>query len=120
MVLLVCFEKDDTLEKIQKAIHKIFNLRIFEDPLTHKMNLNISQVEGAAFLCISQFTLAWDGSGGHRPGFERAMPPQKAEEFFNIFCTELTKLAPVEKGQFGADMLVSIENDGPVTISLQF
>lgn len=122
MVLLVCMERGD-LENpkvdLSKVAQKIINLRIFTDPETGKMNQNLSQSEGE-ILCISQFTLSWDGKKGNRPSFDNSMEPAKAEEYFNQFCEELSKEASVSKGVFGASMQVSLINDGPVTFSLNF
>ncbi len=119
MVLLICFEKEDTLETIKQAVTKIGNLRIFEDSESGKMSNDIRQNHGQ-FLAISQFTLSWDGRKGNRPGFERSMKPQKASSFFDVFCENLQIFAPVRKGIFAAEMQVDIKNDGPVTFCLNF
>ena len=74
LLLLVCFEQGDTDDALTKAIDKITKLRIFDDA-EGKMNLDIPQVKGE-ILSVSQFTLSWDGTGGHRPSFEKSMPPQ--------------------------------------------
>jgi D-tyrosyl-tRNA(Tyr) deacylase len=98
---------------------KILNLRIFEDD-KGKMNLNISQVNGA-ILSISQFTLSWDGKKGHRPSFDKSMPPEKAKVYYAIFNKKLADAGiKVERGVFGEQMDVSLINDGPVTFHLEY
>lgn len=119
MVLLVCCEKGDTEESIKKAAEKIQKLRIFEDPDSGKMNQDIIS-RGGQFLAVSQFTLSWNGQKGNRPGFENSMEPEMARKYFDKFCEYLAETAPVQTGEFGAMMKVSIENDGPVTFSLSF
>ncbi len=84
------------------------------------MNLNVTQA-GGEVLSVSQFTLSWDGSGGHRPSFERAMHPGEAR----LMWSEFNKLLRaqdliVKEGRFGAEMKVDILNDGPVTFILEF
>jgi D-tyrosyl-tRNA(Tyr) deacylase len=118
LVLFVCFETGDNEEIIDQAIYKITNLRIFEDD-KEKMMYNVSQVNGQ-ILSISQFTLSWDGSRGHRPSFDKSMNPTEAKLLYAIFNKKLKEIVPVAQGIFGASMLVSIENDGPVTFSLAF
>ncbi len=119
MVLLVCCEKGDTLQIAKKAADKILNLRIFIDPKIERMSHNISQTR-AEILAISQFTLAWDGKKGNRPGFDNSMAPDEAKVLFDQFCDFLAEKTPTKKGVFGAKMLISLENDGPVTFSLNF
>jgi D-aminoacyl-tRNA deacylase len=119
MVLLVCFEKNDSEEVIKKAGDKILALRIFKDPSSGKMSHSLFQSKGQ-ILCISQFTLSWDGSRGNRPGFDNSMEPEKAQQYFSLFCQYLAQSIPVESGVFGADMAVHIKNDGPVTFFLEF
>ena len=122
MVLLVCMEKTDLERKdlsLEKVAQKILNLRIFKDPETGKMNKNIHQ-SGGDILCVSQFTLSWDGKKGNRPSFDNSMEPNKAEKAFNEFCELLKKEVRVSTGVFGASMQVSLTNDGPVTFSLNF
>jgi len=119
MVLLVCCEKGDTKKTAQNASAKILNLRMFNDPEVNRMGLNITQSEGE-ILAISQFTLSWDGKKGNRPGFDNSMPPGEAKELYDYFCELLSAQAKVKKGVFGAKMLISLENDGPVTFSLNF
>ncbi len=119
VVLFVCCEKEDTEELILKASEKIKKLRIFTDPETGKMNLDINQAKGS-YLVVSQFTLSWAGTKGNRPSFDNSMDPEPAEALFNKFCDSLAMTAKVSTGQFGASMKVCIENDGPVTFSFSF
>lgn len=118
MVLLVGFKEDDTSEQIDYLVKKIVNLRIFDDE-NHIMNRSILDTNGS-ILSISQFTLYADTKKGNRPSYVRAMNGEKAISLYNEFNDKLTNLGiNVAKGRFGADMLVSIENDGPVTILLE-
>jgi D-tyrosyl-tRNA(Tyr) deacylase len=119
LLLLVCFEQGDTDEALSKAVDKISKLRIFDDS-EGKMNLDIQSVKGE-ILSVSQFTLSWDGTGGHRPSFEKSMPPQEARLKYALFNRELrNKGTIVKEGRFGAFMKVSLINDGPVTFLLEF
>lgn len=119
LLLLVCFEQGDSDETLQKAVEKVLKLRIFDDE-NGKMNLDITQVKGE-ILSVSQFTLSWDGSGGHRPSFEKSMAPQEARLKYALFNRELrSRGLNVQEGKFGAFMKVSLVNDGPVTFILQF
>lgn len=119
LLLLVCFEQGDTDEALTKAVDKISKLRIFDDS-DGKMNLDIGSIKGE-ILSVSQFTLSWDGTGGHRPSFEKSMPPQEARLKYALFNRELRhKGINVKEGRFGAFMKVSLVNDGPVTFLLEF
>lgn len=118
IVALVCLVEGDDEEKIKKAVHKLANMRIFSDD-AGKMNLDIKQT-GGEILAISQFTLAWDGQKGHRPSFDQAMAPTRAQVLFKIFLDQLREQVPVQTGRFGAHMKVELENDGPVTFFLEF
>ena len=107
---------DDAATSAQLAA-KISKLRIFTDE-AGKMNLSLAQTGGAA-LIVSQFTLAADTSRGNRPGFSAAAPPAKGEALYQQFIADMDALGiPTASGQFGADMQVSLINDGPVTIWL--
>ncbi len=106
----------DTHEDIQKLVKKVCNLRIFPNE-AGKFDKNILQVGGEA-LVVSQFTLAANAKRGNRPDFTAAMAPQEARVLYNLFCEELAKFMPVQRGEFGAMMEVGIINDGPVTIIL--
>lgn len=119
LLLLVCFEQGDEDTSINKAIDKISKLRIFDDQ-DGKMNLDIQQTKGE-ILSVSQFTLSWDGSGGHRPSFEKSMLPQEARLKYALFNRELRSRGfTVKEGKFGAFMKVALINDGPVTFVLDF
>ena len=119
LLLLVCFEQGDDDSSIQKAIDKVTKLRIFDDE-SGKMNLDITAIKGE-ILSVSQFTLSWDGTGGHRPSFEKSMVPQEARLKYALFNRELRQRGlTVKEGKFGAFMKVSLVNDGPVTFNLQF
>ncbi len=117
-LLLTCFEKEDDKATIDKAIYKILNLRIFDDE-DGRMNKNILDVQGE-ILNISQFTLSWNGTKGHRPSFERSMNAQSANLNFEIMTRNFNKSLKCKKGIFGADMKISLVNDGPVTFHLEF
>lgn len=119
LLLLVCFEQGDNDDSLHKAVDKISKLRIFDDA-DGKMNLDIGQAKGE-ILSVSQFTLSWDGSGGHRPSFEKSMQPQEARLKYALFNRELRSRGfTVKEGQFGAFMKVALVNDGPVTFILNF
>lgn len=115
MILFGAYE-NDTSDDVDILAKKVANLRVFCDQ-DDKMNLSILDI-GGEVLAISQFTLCADVKKGNRPSFIRAMEPKKAEEYYNMFCEKLKEqgIKRVEKGIFGADMKVSLVNDGPVTI----
>ena len=115
MLILVCAMQGDTDDKPAQLVAKISKLRIFKDE-AGKMNLSIVDTGGSA-LVVSQFTLAADTSRGNRPGFSAAAAPADGERLYEAFAGEMGKLGiAVETGRFGADMAVSLVNDGPVTI----
>ena len=117
MVLLGVAE-GDTKEQADYLVKKLCNLRVFEDE-NEKMNLALKDVDGE-LLIISQFTLCADCSGGNRPSFIGAEKPEKANKMYEYFCEQCSNNGyKVEKGIFGADMQVSLVNDGPVTIILE-
>lgn len=117
LMVLVGFASDDTTAIIDKMIDKLINLRIFEDE-QGKMNRSLMDVNGS-ILSISQFTLYADCKRGRRPGFTDAARPEIAIPLYDYFNQELKeKGIDVETGIFGADMKVSLLNDGPVTIIL--
>lgn len=117
LLILVCAMPGDTDESGAKLAAKIAKLRIFRDE-AGKMNLSLADAGGSA-LVVSQFTLAADTSRGNRPGFSGACPPDEAERLYERFAADLAALAiPVATGRFGAEMAVSLTNDGPVTIWL--
>lgn len=117
MLLFVCLEKDDTNEIVDEMASRVCALRIFEDE-KGKMNLNCSQMAGHEILSISQFTLSWPGKKGNRPSFTNSMEPARAQLFYELFNNALNKKIPTKRGIFGADMKVSLTNDGPVTFFL--
>lgn len=117
LVLLIGIHEEDNKEDINWIIHKILNQRIFSDE-NGKMNLSIKDIKGE-ILCISQFTLLADYKKGNRPSFIKAMKPEYAIPLFDYFLNEIKKSTlKIESGIFGADMKVSLINDGPVTIVL--
>ncbi len=117
-MILFCAIDGDSESDIQLLAKKTANLRIFEDE-DGKMNKSILDIDGEV-LCISQFTLAADTKKGNRPSFINAMEPVLAEKFYKMYCQFLKEngIKSVQTGEFGADMQVSLINDGPVTIIL--
>ena len=108
----------DTKETADYLVKKLCNLRVFEDE-NGKMNLSIKQIEGK-LLIVSQFTLYADTTGGNRPSFIEAAKPEQANELYEYFFKKCIESGiEVQKGIFGADMQVSLVNDGPVTIMLE-
>ena len=117
LVLLVGFTEGDTIEKIEYLAKRVVNLRIFDD-LDGVMNKSILDC-GGDILSISQFTLYADTKKGNRPSYVNALSGDKAEPLYDLFNEELRKYVKVETGKFGAEMIVNITNDGPVTIMLE-
>lgn len=118
LVVLIGISDSDTEEIVKQMVHKITNLRIFHDE-NNKMNLSIKDVNGK-ILAISQFTLYADCTRGNRPSFTAAGKPDHANELYEFFIKEVKEEGiEVEHGIFGADMKVSLTNDGPVTIMLE-
>lgn len=114
-MLLVGVQDADTDAELDYLVRKITNLRVFEDQ-AGKMNLSLMDVDGA-ILSISQFTLYADTRKGNRPSFTAAGAPDFANKMYDRFNTKLAATGVrVETGEFGADMKVSLVNDGPVTI----
>lgn len=118
LMILVGVGHDDCEKDALALASKTANLRIFEDE-NGKMNKSLSDVDGGV-LSVSQFTLFADCRHGRRPSFTAAGEPVKAKELYLFFNDALKQegVQIVETGEFGADMLVSLENDGPVTIIL--
>ncbi|MDG4648105.1 D-aminoacyl-tRNA deacylase [Roseibacterium sp. SDUM158017] len=118
LMILVCAMQGDTEGAADRLAARIAKLRIFEDE-AGKMNRSLLDTGGGA-LVVSQFTLAADTSRGNRPGFSAAAPPEEGERLYRHFAEALAALGPhVETGRFGADMAVSLTNDGPVTIWIE-
>lgn len=118
LMILVCAMAGDTEGEARALAAKIAKLRIFRDN-DGRMNRSLLDTGGGA-LVISQFTLAADTSRGNRPGFSTAAPPEIGERLYRVFAEALAALGPaVETGRFGADMAVTLTNDGPVTIWLE-
>ncbi|MBQ3920265.1 MAG: D-tyrosyl-tRNA(Tyr) deacylase [Oscillospiraceae bacterium] len=116
-LVLVGFTHTDTQADCIRIAKKIGGLRIFSDE-NDKINLSLADV-GGDILCVSQFTLYADCSHGNRPAFVDAMKPDEAETLYNYFCEQLSGYAHTEKGIFGADMKVSLLNDGPFTVMIE-
>lgn len=115
LMLLIGIDENDEKADADWLIQKILNLRIFGDE-NDKLNLSVKDISGE-ILCISQFTLIADYKKGNRPSFIKAAKPEKAVPLFEYFKEEIAKSGlKIEKGIFGADMKVSLINDGPVTI----
>lgn len=113
--VLLGISKEDTKEDAIYLKDKILNLRVFEDT-EGKLNRSLLEV-GGELLIVSQFTLYGDCRKGRRPSFIEALGGQEAEDLYNFFVETCRKdLGKIQTGQFGADMLVNIENDGPVTL----
>lgn len=118
ILALIGVEKGDDEAKADKLLHRLLNYRIFSDD-EGKMNRSLIDIEGGLLL-VSQFTLAAETHKGLRPGFSTAAPPAEGERLFN-YLVENAKEGHknVETGEFGADMKVSLLNDGPVTFMLE-
>ncbi len=113
-----CSMAGDRDEQVPGLAKKFANLRIFRDD-AGRMNRSLLDIGGQA-LIVSQFTLAADTSRGNRPGFSRAAPPEIGRKHYDDFCDAVCNLGvPVQTGEFGAEMKVSLTNDGPVTILLE-
>jgi len=114
LLVLVGVEKGDSNEVMRDAARKIRELRIFADD-AGKLNLDVAQAKGA-ILVVSQFTLAGSIARGRRPSFDNAEEPEPAKEKYALFAAELAATGiPVSTGRFREMMIVSLENDGPVT-----
>ncbi len=118
LVVLTAFQPDDSFDEISKMIHKLLHYRVFADP-QDKMNLNIQQVQGSLLL-IPQFTLAANTQKGLRPSFSSAASPKIAQQLFTQFTHQIqTEYPLIQTGKFGADMQITLTNDGPVTFWLE-
>jgi D-tyrosyl-tRNA(Tyr) deacylase len=115
---LLGISNDDTKEIADKMVNKIKNLRIFDDE-NDRINLSISDI-GGSLLVVSQFTLYADCQKGNRPSFTLAAKPDMAENLYEYFLSKCTEVfGKVEHGSFGADMKVTLENDGPFTVIIE-
>ena len=118
LLVLVCAEPADTPAVSAKLVDKILKLRIFADE-AGKMNRSVQDV-GGGLLIVSQFTLAADTAGGNRPSFTGAAPAQQGRALYDETLRLARERHPlVQAGEFGADMQVSLVNDGPVTIPIR-
>ena len=117
LLILLCAERGDTDAMAEKMLAKILKLRIFSDA-AGKMNRSVQDV-GGGLLIVSQFTLAADVSGGNRPSFTSAAPPDEGRRLYDYFVSQAQAAHPiVQTGRFAADMQVHLVNDGPVTIPM--
>lgn len=118
VLLLLGVEKEDTDENAMKLLDKVLNFRIFEDS-ENKMNLSLLDIQGD-LLVVPQFTLPANTKKGTRPSFTSAATPEIGKKYFQYFVSlASTKIQNLQTGCFGADMQVSLTNDGPVTFWLQ-
>ena len=117
LLVLLGAETGDTRQSADRLLQKTLSYRIFADG-ERKMNLNVRQAAGS-LLVVSQFTLAADTKKGLRPDFSRAAKPDDARALYDYFCAEAAKEIHTQTSIFGAEMLVSLANDGPATFWLQ-
>jgi D-tyrosyl-tRNA(Tyr) deacylase len=126
LLVLLCAERGDTELASDKLLAKLLKLRIFNDA-AGKMNYSVQNMDGlggtasvGGLLVVSQFTLAADTSGGNRPSFTNAALPDEGRRLYDYFVAQASLTHPVvQTGVFAADMLVSLVNDGPVTVPLR-
>ncbi|WP_299925241.1 D-aminoacyl-tRNA deacylase [uncultured Pelagimonas sp.] len=115
LLVLICAMQGDTEAQADKLAAKIAKLRVFKDD-DGRMNRSVKDI-GGSVLVVSQFTLAADTSRGNRPGFSTAAPPDEGAKLYRYLAARLRHQGiPIALGEFGADMKVSLLNDGPVTI----
>jgi len=118
LMVLVCAERGDSEREADALLTKLLSYRVFSDE-AGKMNRSVTDVAGGLLL-VPQFTLAADTKSGTRPSFTPAAPPDEGKRLFDYFVAQArARHAVVATGQFGADMQVSLTNDGPVTFWLQ-
>lgn len=117
LLVLLGVEKEDDEAKAKRLCERVLNYRVFSDD-AGKMNLNVKQV-GGSVLVVSQFTLVADTRKGNRPSFSSGATPEQGERLYKYFAQQVSaQTVPCATGQFGADMQVSLLNDGPVTFQL--
>lgn len=118
IMALVAVEKEDSEKQAQRLLERILNYRIFADN-DDKMNLSLRDINGGLLL-VPQFTLATNTEKGNRPSFASAASPEKGRILFSYLQQQAKEIYPsVQFGEFGADMKVSLINDGPVTFTLK-
>ncbi len=118
ILALIGVQPADTPETADRLLDKLLHYRVFADT-EGRMNLNVQEVEGGLLL-VPQFTLAADTRKGLRPGFSTAAPPEQGESLFRYFeKAARARHKQIASGRFGADMQVSLTNDGPVTFWLE-
>lgn len=118
LMVLVCAERGDSEAQADRLLERLLSYRVFSDA-EGRMNLSLRDV-GGAMLLVPQFTLAADTRKGNRPSFTPAAAPEEGRRLFDYLLTGARRVhSPVESGEFGADMQVSLTNDGPVTIWLE-
>jgi D-tyrosyl-tRNA(Tyr) deacylase len=118
LLVLVCAERGDDEASAGRLLERLLNYRVFSDKLG-KMNLSLRDV-GGGLLLVPQFTLAADTSSGNRPSFTPAAPPEEGRRLFDFLVSRAAGIHPgTASGRFGADMQVSLTNDGPVTFWLR-
>ena len=117
LLVFIGIEKLDELSHADKMINKILSYRVFSDA-NDKMNLSVSDINGDVLL-VPQFTLAADTKNGTRAGFSTAMKPLEAENIYDYMVEKFKTFVNIQSGVFGADMKVSLVNDGPVTFLLE-
>ena len=116
LLLLLGVQKDDVERNVSRMLNKVVNYRVFSDDKGH-MNLSLLDVRGE-LLVVPQFTIAADTKKGLRPSFSTAASPSQAQVLYDLFVLQARNLCPIQAGVFGADMKVSLINDGPVTFML--
>ena len=118
LLVLIGVKPEDDETRASRLVERLLSYRVFDD-VAGKMNLSLRQIEGDLLL-VPQFTLAADTRHGLRPGFSGAAPPEQGRRLFDFLVQSASSQHPaVQSGVFGADMQVSLINDGPVTIWLE-
>jgi D-tyrosyl-tRNA(Tyr) deacylase len=118
LMVLVCAERGDSATEADRLLERLLSCRVFSDA-DGKMNLSLRDVDGGLLL-VPQFTLAADTTKGNRPSFTRAAPPEQGRALFDSLLKRARLIhSRVASGRFGADMQVTLTNDGPVTIWLR-